>query len=296
MTQPARNVPRRWSVAFGTLSVLALAGLGALSAVGAPPAEPSAAPPHETASPAAHVTATPPRTTASSPSPASGGDRPLSSPLPAPTAAPTATPAGSASPAPTRDPAAAPASADDFDMAAQVIAIGFPMKETTRYRYRDNWGDLRSGTAEHYNHAHSRRDGELLRAHDGIDIYAPRGEPVLAPFDGVAAAPETLWQPWYRKRYGRTAVIVSDEPTSAGYIALLSHLDRLWVEPGQRVRRGEVLGVVGNTGNAEGGPPHVHFELRAPFPLTWLEVGEERAVDAFNPFPSLRAADPRRSG
>jgi peptidoglycan LD-endopeptidase LytH len=176
-----------------------------------------------------------------------------------------------------------------------VIVIGFPMRADTRYRYRDNWGDPRSGGAEHYNHAHSREAGGLRRAHDGIDIYARRGEPVLAPFDGLVVEPASRWQPWIAERYGLTAVIVSEEELSADYIALLSHLDRLWVEPGQRVRRGEVIGTVGSTGNAEGGPPHVHFELRAPFLLTWTELGEERQIDAFNPYPSLVAADPNRS-
>jgi murein DD-endopeptidase MepM/ murein hydrolase activator NlpD len=199
------------------------------------------------------------------------------------------------SPAPTRHPDAAPVSPDEFDLDGQVILIGFPLKEATRYRYRDNWLDPREGIAEDYNHAHARRGGRLLRAHDGIDIYARRGEPVVSPFDGLVIDPQIRWQPWDPERYGLAAVILSEEPTSDGYLALLTHLDRLWVEPGQRVRRGEVLGTIGATGNAEGGPPHLHFELRAPFALNWLQLGEERQVDAFNPYPSLVAADPKRS-
>lgn len=202
-------------------------------------------------------------------------------------------------PAPTpesiRPPGAAPASAAEFDQRAQVIQIGFPVRQSTAYRYRDNWADLRVGSAEHYNHAHSRHRGELRRAHDGIDIYARRGEPVLAPFAGLVIDPSQRYEPWHSERYGLTVVIVSEEPLSEGYAALLSHLGRLWVEPGQQVRRGEVLGTVGSTGNAEGGRPHLHFELRAPFVLTWRQAGDERLVDAFNPYPSLVAADPQRS-
>jgi murein DD-endopeptidase MepM/ murein hydrolase activator NlpD len=60
------------------------------------------------------------------------------------------------------------------------------------------------------------------------------------------------------------------------------------------VQRGEVLGRTGRTGNAEATRPHLHFELRAPFRLT-VKVGTVlRRVDAFDPYPSLMAADPQR--
>jgi murein DD-endopeptidase MepM/ murein hydrolase activator NlpD len=204
-------------------------------------------------------------------------------------------PMRTATPQPTRHPNAAPASAEDFDAEAQVIRMGFPLKERDKYRYRDNFGAAREGRAEGYNHARVRRDGDLLRAHDGIDIYAAAGTPVVAPFDGVVIDPSRRWDPWVKERYGKTAAIRSSEPLSEGYTALLTHLQALYVEPGQRVHRGEVVGTVGDSGNAEGGRPHLHFELRAPFPLQWQQAGEDRLVDAFNPYPSLRAADPKRS-
>lgn len=215
------------------------------------------------------------------------GTGPASSPSGRPTSSGPST-------SPATGPRAAPRSAAEFDQQRQVIEIGFPLRAATRYRYRDNWRDLRAGEAQPYNHAHSRRDGKLRRAHDGIDIYAAHGEPVLSPFDGIIIDPGTRWRPWIPERYGVVAAVRSEEPTSEGYLAVLSHLDRLWVEPGQRVRRGEVLGSLGTTGNAEGGRAHLHFELRAPFELTWREVGEDRPVDAFNPYPSLVAADPKR--
>jgi murein DD-endopeptidase MepM/ murein hydrolase activator NlpD len=281
---------RRWlsGTAIAGMSLFALVGLGGLSAIGALSPEPSPSPsaPRATLPPSPVAIRTPAPSAAAGPSVALPPS-PSTTPAPSPTASPSASPL--------RHPAAAPTSAAEFDLQGQVILIGFPMREGTSYRFRDNWGDPREGAAEHYNHAHSRHRGELLRAHDGIDIYARRGEPVLSPFDGVVIDPETRWQPWIPERYGHTAVIVSQEETSAGYVALLSHLNRLWVEPGQHVRRGEVIGTVGSTGNAEGGPAHLHFELRAPFGLMWTELGDERKVDAFNPFPSLVAADPRRS-
>ena len=219
------------------------------------------------------------------------------SPSPSTSAAKTpiapSTPTTTANPTPTRDPRAAPRTVDQFDVERQAIVIGFPLRPDTRYRYRDTFLDRREGPPDPYNHA-LRRDGLLVRAHDGADLYTTLGEPVLAPFDGVVLDPAERWQPWDPERYGLTAAVISIAPTSEGYVALLAHLDQLWVEPGQTVRQGEVIGTVGNTGNAEGVQPHLHFELRAPFRLIWQEAGQERPVDAFNPYPSLIAADPRR--
>ena len=221
-------------------------------------------------------------------SPPATDESPVGNPgdQPTPAATPTLTPiAGSA-----------PMSAAEFDMQAQVIPMGFPLLRETRYQYRDNFLDPRDGQPDSYNHARVRTDGTVIRLHDGIDIYADEGEPLTAVFSGTVIDPSELWQPWDRDRYGRVVVIRSDEPQTLGYIALYAHAERVWVEPGMRVTRGQVLGAVGRTGNAEVQSilPHLHFELRAPFPLDWAEMGEDRQLDAFNPYPSLRAADPKR--
>jgi murein DD-endopeptidase MepM/ murein hydrolase activator NlpD len=220
---------------------------------------------------------------------------PTEAPTEAPIERPIATlrPAASGTPGPANGPSAAPGSAAAFERDGQAIAIGFPLGADARYRYRDTFLDRRAGAPDPYNHV-LRRGGKLVRAHDGTDIYARLGTPVLAPFDGVVIDPAERWQPWDPDRYGLTAVIVSVAPASEGYAALMAHLDQLWVEPGQRVRQGEVIGTVGNTGNAELVRPHIHFELRAPFRLTWQEAGQSRSVDAFNPYPSLVGADPKR--
>ena len=194
----------------------------------------------------------------------------------------------------TRPPGAAPAEPDEFDPATIVVDIAFPLRADTRYAYRDNFADLRPGRPETYNHAFDRRRDRLRRAHDGIDIYAPVGAPVLAPFDGHVINPARRWRPWRADRHGIVVVIVSEEPQSAGYVALLSHLDASYVEPGTGVRRGEVVGTIGRSGNAESAESQLHFELRAPFAIPWTEAGQHRLLDAFNPFASLRAADPSR--
>lgn len=287
---PARSL-RRWvgPVVIGSLVLL----VGVLFLFGP---SPGTAPqtPGATTSPTAASSA--PSQDSANASPGSALSRsPSASSRSAPFETPTATSrvATFGTPTPTRDPRAAPRRASEFDLGGQAIVIGFPLREETRYRYRDTFLDRREGPPQPYNHVRSR-DGVIVRAHDGVDIYARLGAPVLAPFDGVALDPAKRWQPWDPDRYGLTAVIVSGAPTSDGYAALLAHLDQLWVVPGQRVRRGEVIGTVGNTGNAEIVQPHIHFELRAPFGLTWQEAGQERTVDAFNAYPSLIEADPKR--
>jgi murein DD-endopeptidase MepM/ murein hydrolase activator NlpD len=77
-------------------------------------------------------------------------------------------------------------------------------------------------------------------------------------------------------------------------MAVLVHLENVWVDIGQHVTRGQVIGTLGNTGDAQNTVPQLHFELRAPFLIDWSSVGEDRQVDAFNPYPSLVAADPKK--
>jgi len=215
------------------------------------------------------------------------------SPTPPPASA-RPTPRPTAVSSPTASSIGAPASASGFDLDSQVIKIGFPLRPETRYRYRDNYLGLREGAPQSFNHARLNAEGELVRLHDGIDIYARAGEPIVAPFNGVVIDPARRWRGWQDDRYGLTVAIVSEEPESAGYTAVLTHLERVWVDVGQAVERGQILGVLGTSGNAEGVDPQLHFELRAPFEIDWTPLGETRRIDAFNPYPSLVRADPNR--
>lgn len=90
------------------------------------------------------------------------------------------------------------------------------------------------------------------RPHQGIDIFAPRGTPVLAATDGVvrSTAPNEL---------GGNVVWLSD--ARRRQTLYYAHLDRHAVTPGQVVRMGDTLGFVGNTGNARTTPPHLHFGI-----------------------------------
>jgi murein DD-endopeptidase MepM/ murein hydrolase activator NlpD len=90
------------------------------------------------------------------------------------------------------------------------------------------------------------------RAHHGVDIPAPRGTPVLSASDGIVSSVAAT-------DVGGKVVWVSD---SSRHISLYyAHLDTHAVSTGTRVRAGDVLGTVGNTGNARGTVPHLHFGI-----------------------------------
>ncbi len=174
-----------------------------------------------------------------------------------------------------------------------VVSLAFPLAATSGYRFGDGWRVPRLGIVYSYNQIRGvTRGGGLLRAHDGLDLEVPLGTLVFAPFDGIVVDPATLWNPWAPARYGRTVVIRSSEPTSAGYLVLLAHLSRQSVSAGQAVHRGQVVGRTGRTGNAANAVPHLHLELRAPFRIDFYYAGIHRRLDVFDPEPSLRAADP----
>jgi murein DD-endopeptidase MepM/ murein hydrolase activator NlpD len=108
------------------------------------------------------------------------------------------------------------------------------------------------------------------RTHEGIDVFAKRGTPVLATTEGIVAQVGT-------NRLGGLVVWVMGPGGQRHYYA---HLDRYAdVEAGLRIQPGRVLGYVGNTGNAKHTPPHLHY-------------GVYDADGAINPYPLLRAAPP----
>jgi murein DD-endopeptidase MepM/ murein hydrolase activator NlpD len=92
------------------------------------------------------------------------------------------------------------------------------------------------------------------RVHEALDIMAPAGTPVLAVADGHV---EKLFD---SRQGGLT--IYQFEP-SGRYAYYYAHLERYapGVAEGRRVRRGEVIGYVGSTGNADPAAPHLHFAI-----------------------------------
>ena len=109
------------------------------------------------------------------------------------------------------------------------------------------------------------RDGGA-REHHGVDIFAPRGTPVLAALDARVRRVDTT-------SLGGNVVWL--EPLFGNTRLYYAHLDSQSVEAGQYVLAGETIGTVGNTGNARTTPPHLHFGVyirnrggpRDPFPF-----------------------------
>jgi len=102
------------------------------------------------------------------------------------------------------------------------------------------------------------------RSHEGIDIFAPRGTPIKATTAGVIS------KVGQNNLGGRVVVIVG--PGGAGHY--YAHMeDYADISTNDWVNAGDVIGYVGNSGNANGTPPHVHYGIYInghavnPYPL-----------------------------
>ena len=117
-----------------------------------------------------------------------------------------------------------------------------PVAGVSARQLSDTWGQSRGGGA---------------RTHQAIDIMAPLGTPVLAAASGTV---EKLFD---SVNGGHTIYV----RTAAGnMIHYYAHLDSYGVTEGQRVRQGQQIATVGNTGSAAGGAPHLHFEIKTMQP------------------------------
>jgi murein DD-endopeptidase MepM/ murein hydrolase activator NlpD len=136
-------------------------------------------------------------------------------------------------------------------------ALPVPVEGVRQRALRDTWGGARS-------------EG---RKHEGIDIFARRGTPVVSSTEGIVTQVGT-------NRLGGLVVWVLGPGGQRHYYA---HLDSYSdVQPGMRIEAGRVLGHVGDTGNAKGTPPHLHYGI--------YDTG-----GAINPYPLLKA-DPAPIG
>jgi len=164
-----------------------------------------------------------------------------------------------------------------FDRWAYPLAV--------RGRLLDNFANPREGTL-----------------HEALDIFTVEGTVVRSPVNGVVVAAGDDWRGGYARRRGfyyegdglsrraGNAVIVFD-PGRGGYF-LFSHLRRgIRARTGDIVRRGQVIGRVGHTGNAAypGRGKHLHFAYKEP----GTECGVEGVLMAVDPYPVVRAARQR---
>jgi murein DD-endopeptidase MepM/ murein hydrolase activator NlpD len=143
-----------------------------------------------------------------------------------------------------------------FEEAPQALPV--PVEGLEARRVADSWGNART-------------EG---RHHEGIDLFAPRGRPIRATTHGV------VWKVG-RDRLGGNVVFVLGPGRQLHYYAHLDHFAPITV--GERVEVGTVLGYVGDSGNAKGGPTHLHYGI-------YVLGGEGAAPSgAINPYPLLRA-------
>lgn len=104
---------------------------------------------------------------------------------------------------------------------------------------------------------------KVTKFHEGIDFTATVGTDIYATGDGVVAKIE-----YSRRGYGNLIIINH----GFGYETVYAHLSKMNVKPGQKVKRGQVIGYVGNTGKSTS--PHLHYEVRK----------NGRAIDPINFF------------
>jgi peptidoglycan LD-endopeptidase LytH len=104
------------------------------------------------------------------------------------------------------------------------------------------------------------------RTHQGTDMLAAMATPLVAVTSGTVE--------WNLDDLGGVGIWLRGDDGIGYYYA---HLSRYEGESPRRVTRGEVIGYVGDTGNAKGGPPHLHFGIQAP------------SGEMVNPYPTVRA-------
>lgn len=126
----------------------------------------------------------------------------------------------------------------------------------------------------------ARRSGG--RAHHALDIMARRGTPVISADDGVVRRIST------NALGGRTVYVVDHAERFVHYYAHLDAYAR-GLREGDRVRKGEQLGTVGSTGNADRNAPHLHYQL-----LRYANARMWWAGDPVNPVPYLKRRGDKR--
>ena len=123
--------------------------------------------------------------------------------------------------------------------------------------------------------SYTEQRGGGSRSHQALDIPAPRGTPVLSATDGRVLRK-------YSSRDGGLMIYAAD--ASDRFILMYAHLDRYadGLVDGMALRKGEIIGYVGTTGNAPPNVPHLHFALARA-----VDVRDWWKGTPINPFPLL---------
>ncbi|MEA2827506.1 MAG: hypothetical protein QOG43_1945 [Actinomycetota bacterium] len=140
-----------------------------------------------------------------------------------------------------------------------------------------------AGPADWEDDWHDPRFGPPFHLHQGNDIFSDRGTPVIAPEAGTVRFEDGGLG-------GKAAYVTTGDGTYYYMAHLNTYADPLY--SGAAVKQGQIVGYVGNTGNAENGAPHLHFEIHPygggatnPKPILdqWL-------ADAIDNVPTVLAA------
>lgn len=151
--------------------------------------------------------------------------------------------------------------------------IAMPLEDVTKRQITDTWGAPR-GTGRH---------------HEGQDIFAPKGTPILSATNGY------IYKIGENNLGGQTVSVIS----AGGRVYYYAHLEKYApnIEVGDRVTTRSVLGYVGTTGNAIGTPPHLHFGIYTmsgainPLPL----LTDRTTPNITNSTPRPTNSTPRRT-
>jgi peptidoglycan LD-endopeptidase LytH len=141
---------------------------------------------------------------------------------------------------------------------ATLASIAFPVRAADNPRVSSFWGADRDGGA---------------RLHEGIDIFTKFRTPAIAASDGRITRVQ-------ENNLGGKVIFL--RPEDKAYSLYYAHLDTQLAQEGQRVKTGDVIGLIGNTGNARTTAPHLHFGIYTnngavdPFPF----VDNKRATPA----------------
>jgi murein DD-endopeptidase MepM/ murein hydrolase activator NlpD len=142
------------------------------------------------------------------------------------------------------------------ELASLAAGMIIPVQGVVASQLRDSYTEARSG-----------------HAHEALDIMAPRGTPVLSATDGRVLK-------LYQSVAGGTMVYAAD--ASDRFILMYGHLDRYadGLTETMPIKRGQLIGYVGSTGNVPPGATHLHFAIARGHPsVAWWKGA------AVNPYP-----------
>jgi len=148
------------------------------------------------------------------------------------------------------------------DLAQRELLI--PVQGVSRAKLRDNYDEMRGS-----------------RKHEALDIMAVRGTPIVAVDAGRVVK-------LFKSAAGGLTIYQFDPEEQ--FVYYYAHLDRYapGVAEGKTLKRGEIIGYVGTTGNAPPGAPHLHFTI--------FRLGPDKrwwTGNALNPYPYLLTEAPR---